>query len=225
MSPVIQDKKSVREDVPRRSRAGRPKDATKRAAILAAARDLFRAQSYDSVTMGAVAARAGVSQMTLYSHFADTETMFETVVRALSDEMLSAIAGPDRAAAPLRERLNSVGIGFLRVVLDASVRTMGLTLSASLQTDQALARRFYQAGPGRTRSALATIIAEAMACGELAADSPEWAADDLISLWEGGLPGQLAFGLIEQATEDEIVRRARRGTEVFLRAYSQPGKS
>jgi len=39
------------------------------------------------------------------------------------------------------------------------------------------------------------------------------------------LPGQLAFGLIEQATEDEIVRRARRGTEVFLRAYSQPGKS
>ncbi len=207
-----------------RARAGRPKDAAKRAAILAAAQSLFRVQSYESVTMEAVASRAGVSKMTLYSHFVDKETMFETVVRAMSDEMISAISGPDQAPAPLRERLNSVGIAFLTVVLDASVRMMGHTLSASLQTDQALARRFYEAGPGRTRAALAAIIAGSMARGELTADSPEWAADDLISLWEGSLPGQLAFGLIEQATVDEIALRARRGTEVFLRAYSPPGK-
>jgi TetR/AcrR family transcriptional repressor of mexJK operon len=191
---------------------------------LAAAQSLFRVQSYESVTMEAVASRAGVSKMTLYSHFVDKETMFETVVRAMSDEMISAISGPDQAPAPLRERLNSVGIAFLTVVLDASVRMMGHTLSASLQTDQALARRFYEAGPGRTRAALAAIIAGSMARGELTADSPEWAADDLISLWEGSLPGQLAFGLIEQATVDEIALRARRGTEVFLRAYSPPGK-
>jgi TetR/AcrR family transcriptional repressor of mexJK operon len=96
------------------------------------------------------------------------------------------------------------------------------SLSASLYPDQALARRFYDAGPGRTRLALSAIIEGATARGELTTDSPEWAADDLISLWEGGLSGQLAFGLIEQTTPDEIARRARRGTEIFLRAYARP---
>ncbi len=215
----------VMSDPPVRPRAGRPKDAAKGASILAAAQSLFHSQPYETVTMEAVATRAGVSKMTVYSHFADKETIFETVVRAMSDEMMSAVSGPGQAAAPLRERLNTVGIGFLRLILDPSVRMMGHTLSASLHKDQALARRFYDAGPGRTRAGLAAIIAAATARGELATDSPEWAADDLVSLWVGSLPDQLAFGVIEQTSADEIARRARRGTEVFLRAYACPGHS
>jgi TetR/AcrR family transcriptional repressor of mexJK operon len=212
----------VVSDASSRMRAGRPKDAAKRASILAAALSLFRSQRYETVTMEAVAALAGVSKMTLYSHFADKETIFETVVRAMSDEMMSAVPDPDQAAAPLHETLNSIGIAFLSLVLDPSVRMVRHTLSASLHTDQALARRFFDAGPGRTRLALSAIIEGAAARGELTIDSPEWAADDLIGLWEGGLPAQLAFGLIEQTTVDEIARRARRGTEVFLRAYARP---
>jgi len=210
-------------DAPVRPRAGRPKDPAKGASILAAAQSLFHSQPYETVTMEAVAARAGVSKMTVYSHFADKETIFETVVRAMSDEMMSAVSGPGQATAPLRDRLNTVGVGFLKVILDPSVRMMGHTLSASLNKDQALARRFYDAGPGRTRAGLAAIIAAATARGELATDSPEWAADDLVSLWVGSLPDQLAFGVIEQTSADEIMRRARRGTEIFLRAYARPG--
>jgi TetR/AcrR family transcriptional repressor of mexJK operon len=210
-------------DAPVRPRAGRPKDAAKGASILAAAQSLFYSQPYETVTMEAVAARAGVSKMTVYSHFADKETIFEAVVRAMSDEMTNAVSGPGQAASPLRERLNAVGVGFLKVILDSAVRMMGHTLSTSLHKDQALARRFYDAGPGRTRAGLAAIITAATARGELTADSPEWAADDLISLWVGSLTDQLAFGLIEQTPADEIERRARRGTDIFLRAYARRG--
>jgi TetR/AcrR family transcriptional repressor of mexJK operon len=174
--------------------------------------------------MEAVAARAGVSKMTVYSHFADKETVFETVVATVSDQMTSAMAGPDHAEAPLVERLTAIGVAFLTMVLDESVRTIQHTLPAALHTNQTLARRFYDAGPGRTRTALAAIIAEAAARGELATDSPEWAADDLVSLWEGGLPARLVFGVIEPTTPEEIARRARRGTEVFLRAYAPPSQ-
>ncbi len=211
----------VTSDTPPPARAGRPKDAAKRAAILAAARGLFLSQSYNGVTMEAVAARAGVSKMTLYSHFADKETMFETFVRAMSQEMVGALPGPDQAGATLRDRLTSIGISFLTVILDDSMRLLGITLSETLHRDQKLARRFYDAGPGRTRAALAAIIAGAMARGELTADSPEWAAADLMGLWEGDMPSQLAFGLIEPIPADEIARRARRGTDVFLRAYGR----
>ncbi len=204
------------------ARPGRPKDTAKRAAILAAAQDLFGGQPYDTVTMEAVAAQAGVSKMTVYSHFADKETLFETIVAAVSDQMTSAVSGTDDDAAPLSERLTTIGVAFLTMILDVSVRTIQHTLPAALHTDQTLARRFYEAGPGRTRRALAAMIAEAAARGELVTDSPEWAADDLVSLWEGGLPARLVFGLIEPTTPEEIARRARRGTEVFLRAYSNP---
>jgi TetR/AcrR family transcriptional repressor of mexJK operon len=204
-----------------RPRPGRPKDVVKRAAIIAAAKSLFRSQPYETVTMDAVAACAGVSKMTVYSHFVDKETIFETVVQALSDEMTSAVTRLDQAGASLRERLNTIGAAFLAVVLDVSMRMVRHTLSASLHTNQVLARRFYEAGPGRTRAALAAIVAEAMAQGELMTDNPDWAADDLLSLWEGGLPGQLTFGLIEQIGADEIERRVVRGTEVFLRAYAR----
>lgn len=201
-------------------RTGRPKDTAKRAAVLAAAQTMFCLQPYETVTMEAVAARAGVSKMTVYSHFADKETLFETVVAAVSDQMTSAIAGPDHADAPLAERLTAIGVAFLTVVLDSSVRTIMHTLPAALHGDQTLARRFYEAGPERTRRALADLISDAEARGELATDSAEWAADDLLSLWEGTTSARLVFGLIEPTTPEEIARRARRGTEIFLRAYS-----
>jgi TetR/AcrR family transcriptional repressor of mexJK operon len=174
--------------------------------------------------MEAVAARAGVSKMTVYSHFADKETLFETIVAGVSDRMTSAVSGTGDGDAPLRERLTSIGVAFLTMVLDPSVRTLKHTLPAALHTDQTLARRFFDAGPGRMRRALAVLIGEAAARGELAMDSPELAADDLLSLWEGSLSAQLVFGLIEATMPDQIARRARRGTEVFLRAYAAPSQ-
>lgn len=50
-------------------------------------------------------------------------------------------------------------------------------------------------------------------------DDPELAADDLVSLWEGSMPAKIAFGLAGLSTPEEIVSRAKRGTDVFLRAY------
>jgi TetR/AcrR family transcriptional repressor of mexJK operon len=134
--------------------------------------------------------------------------------------MIDAVSTTDHSEAPLRERLTAIGTAFLTLVLAPHVRTITLTLPAAVRDNPALALRFYEAGPGHTRAALAAIIAEAAERGVLATDSPIWAADDLLSLWEGGLLGQLIFGVIEPVSPEEITRRARRGTEVFLRAYA-----
>jgi TetR/AcrR family transcriptional repressor of mexJK operon len=199
---------------------GRPKDIAKREAIIKAARGLFASQPFDLVTMDAVAARAGVSKMTVYSHFNDKETLFETIVTATSDQMIRAMSAPE--ADSLRERLIAVGTTFLGVVLGSDICTMAHTLPGTLRANRALADRFYAAGPGRVRAALASIIATAAAGGELTVDDPDRAADDLVSLWEGSMPAKIAFGLAELCTPDEIRQRAWRGTAVFLRAYETP---
>ena len=53
---------------------GRPKDPAKRAAILDAAEKLFLSQGFTGTSMDAVAKEAGVSKLTVYSHFSDKET-------------------------------------------------------------------------------------------------------------------------------------------------------
>jgi TetR/AcrR family transcriptional repressor of mexJK operon len=199
-------------------RPGRPKDIAKREAIIKAAHALFATQPFDLVTMEAVAARARVSKMTVYSHFHDKETLFETIVLATSDQMIAALTTPDPGGG-LRERLISVGTVVLGVILGSDICTMAHSLPATLRANRPLADRFYAAGPGRVRAALAGIIAEAARRGELNVDDADRAADDLVSLWEGGMPAKIAFGLAGLSTPEEVAERASRGTDVFLRAY------
>ncbi len=207
-------------DLPATHRSGRPKDSAKREAIVTAARGLFASQPFDLVTMEAVAARAGVSKMTVYSHFHDKESLFETIVAAAADQMIGSLPASGRGDG-LSERLVAVGTVFLGVILGSDICQMGHTLPGALRANRNLAERFYAAGPGRVRAALATMIAAAAASGELTVDDADWAADDLVSLWEGGMPARIAFGLTERGTPEEIRHRARRGTDVFLRAYKR----
>lgn len=215
MSPVS---KSADNDQAGPHRSGRPKDTAKRGAILKAARALFASQPFDLVTMEAVAAHAGVSKMTVYSHFHDKETLFETIVAESSDLMIRALSSPELAGT-LRERLIAVGREFLTVILGSDICTMAHTLPGTLRANRALADRFYMAGPGRVRAALAGMIAAAAERGELSVDDADRAADDLVSLWEGSMPAKIAFGLADLSTPGEILSRAERGTDVFLRAY------
>jgi TetR/AcrR family transcriptional repressor of mexJK operon len=205
----------------RSTRPGRPKDAAKRRAILDAARTLFSGQAYDGVTMEEVAARAGVSKMTVYSHFTDKETLFEALVRQESDRMAEAFSMP-ASDGGLAERLTAFGGVFLRMILEHETACMMSTLPAMLHSHQEAAWRFYEAGPGRTLAGLRAVIAAAAAAGELLVDDPGLAAEDLVSLWLGPLPARMAFGIVASVSPDEVDRRARRGTSVFLRAYQNP---
>ena len=74
---------------------GRPKDPGKREAILAAARTMFLEQGYNGASMDAIATAAGVSKLTVYSHFGDKESLFNAAVHATcSLSMLSGAFGP-----------------------------------------------------------------------------------------------------------------------------------
>jgi TetR/AcrR family transcriptional repressor of mexJK operon len=86
-----------------------------------------------------------------------------------------------------------------------------------------LALRFYQAGPGRVKPVLAALISEAAAKGLLDVDNALLAAEDLFSLWEGGMRAEMGCGLSGPITPDLIEGRVRRGTAVFLRAYAVAG--
>jgi AcrR family transcriptional regulator len=59
---------------------GEPRYPAKRAAIARAALDLFVRDGYERTSVDAIAAEAGVSKRTVYSHYADKERLFLAVI-------------------------------------------------------------------------------------------------------------------------------------------------
>src|SRR6516164_6192555 len=57
-----------------------------------AALTLFASDGYERTSVDAIAAEAGVSKRTVYSHYGDKENLFLSVVRDTYDGMLSRIA-------------------------------------------------------------------------------------------------------------------------------------
>ena len=70
---------------------GRPKDLAKRQSILDAAKTLFLTKGYANTSMDAVAGLAGVSKLTVYSHFTDKETLFSSAIMSKCTEQLPVL--------------------------------------------------------------------------------------------------------------------------------------
>jgi TetR/AcrR family transcriptional repressor of mexJK operon len=110
-------------------KALREGSAVKRAAIIAAARDLFVRQGADRVSMDAVAAQAGVSKRTVYDYFGDKRRLFLAI---LDDASQSLNASVRRALDDhLPEALQITTVPELEKALTAVAVELGTTIVGS----------------------------------------------------------------------------------------------
>jgi AcrR family transcriptional regulator len=169
---LTKPKTSPPAGTPARGR-GRPKlrdDATQRAHIVAAARDVFLAGGYDATTMDAVAQRAGVSKRTVYQLFDGKDALFAAIVAAHRDLMLNVPEGDDDR--PLDVALESI----FRLDLDAdserdrTVLLRLMMLETRMRPD--LARVVFRHGPEESRAILAGWLARQAERGRIAIGEP-----------------------------------------------------
>jgi len=73
--------------VPKDDSEGRTVNAAKNAQIVAAARKLFLEKGFGETSMDAIAAEAGVSKPTLYSHFKNKIALFSEIIEATCAEI------------------------------------------------------------------------------------------------------------------------------------------
>jgi len=207
---------------------GRPRDPRKRDAILDAARALFFARGIEAVTMEAVASASGVSKMTLYGLFPDKATLFEEVARAQAGRLLGVLGAAfpqesraDPAPPLLREALARFGAALLGFWNSAEVRAFIAIMATEAQRFPDLARRFYQAGPERGRHALAAVVRDAAARGEiqLGGVEPEQVAEDFIGLLQGLAPLRQHLGMWPVMEAGALEAQARHAADVLVRAY------
>ncbi len=197
---------------------GRPKDLGKRAAILDAAKEMFIELGFNGVSMDGIAARAGVSKLTVYSHFGDKDTLFAQAIQAKCVEMMPDALFITDSEGPLHDQLLGIGHAFFALISsDAAIATQSMMLTPD--TDDRIRQMFWQAGPQRTETALADFLAARTARGELAITDTHLAARQFFCLIKGELHTHMMCGLCRAPEQHDTDAHIAASVDFFIRAY------
>ena len=198
---------------------GRPKDPAKRLAILEAAKRLFMLKGYDGSSMDAIAAEAGVSKLTVYSHFTDKETLFACAVESKCAEQLPSLFFELRPDSSIEQALLTIGRGFSALVnSEESLAMHRLMVSQGAHNPQ-LSQLFFNAGPQRVIDAMQHLLELANAHGQLRIDNPQHAAEHFFCLIKGGCNFRRLMGLCQHLNGREAETHVQEVVQLFVRAY------
>ena len=199
---------------------GRPKDLEKRAAILEAAKLLFPVHGFDGVSMDAIAAEAGVSKLTVYSHFKDKDALFRETVRVKCEEQLPAAMFMADLKGPIRKQLRSIAKGFFALIMSEEAISMHRMMHAQARGDAKLPRLFWEAGPQRITEGMAEFLKAEAAAGQLEIPDLHRAASQFLCLLKGEPHARQMCGICGPLTPKEIAAHIDATVDFFLRAYA-----
>ncbi|NLA01700.1 MULTISPECIES: TetR/AcrR family transcriptional regulator C-terminal domain-containing protein [Pseudomonas] len=198
---------------------GRPKDLAKRQAILEAAKSLFLSLGYASTSMDAVAAAAGVSKLTVYSHFTDKQTLFCSAVMATCQLQLPDQLFEYPEHAPIEEVLLTIARSFQALISSDEAVKLSRLIMAQGNSDPGFGEYFYEAGPKRVLAGMEALLRGADARGLLRIDDPLRAAEHFFCLVKGAPDYRLMLGCAEPLCGEAAEAHVAEVIEVFLRAF------
>lgn len=166
----------------KRNGPGRPKDPAKRAAILEAAKHLFITHGYEGCSMDAIAREAGVSKLTVYSHFADKDTLFASAIEAKCQESLPAPLFERCEGAPIEQVLIDVAQRYVHLTRSSEALAIYRLLIVQAEQNPELSNMLFEAGPVRILHALTQLLSQAHTQGELRVEQPRWSAEQFLSM-------------------------------------------
>lgn len=208
-------------DVDAQSRPGRPKSAAKHDAIVEAARRMFTAEPYERVSLDAVATQAGVSKVTIYSHFPNKEALFiaaigagcESVFRKVDLKMGAAAADDD-----LSDLLVQLGCEFVEMIFDPEAERLHAVILAEGPRHPELPELFYESVVRRSTQIFAEFLGAQAAQGRLRLKDPYRAATQFLAIVQGEFRYRVELGL-PQADRREVEPYVRDCVDTLLRSW------
>jgi AcrR family transcriptional regulator len=195
----------------------------KRAAILAAAREVFTREGYMGASMDAVAAEAGASKRTVYQYFSDKEDLFAATVLDTVDRgyeyfrpRILALAEADDIESALRDEARAVITG----LMNPELLKMRRLVIAEAERFREIGREYYERSWVRTLALLADTLGTLTDRGLLRVDDPERAAHIFTWLIISIPANKVAFlgdGAVDSVPE--LIAHADEAARVFLAAY------
>lgn len=209
----------------KKTRAG---SASKREAILSAARELFLRDGFDRTSMDAISSAANVSKRTVYDYFGDKAHLLGAVLEAAAEATLNTLretldhhlsdTAAIRTQPALERALMDFAIDLGTVVIGSSNYSTLLALTSGLRTETSLVNSDPYA-TSAPEEAIAERLAHFHALGLLDAPDPREAADHF-----NALTILLAYSTVHdptQADPERIRRSIAGGVRAFMRAYGR----
>jgi TetR/AcrR family transcriptional repressor of mexJK operon len=202
---------------------GRPKDPLKREAILEAAKALFLSKGYEGSSMDGIATEAGVSKLTVYSHFTDKETLFSAAVKSKCEEQLPELLFEPADDIPIETALLAIGDAFFALLNSPATIEFHRVMIANSHLDPKLAMLFFEAGPQRVLQAMERFLTHARQLGKLDLPCPKVAADQFLCLVKGSLHFHVLVGCCYLPPPEDAKRHVQECVALFVRAYGKLG--
>lgn len=195
----------------------------KRRAIIDAATEAFLDNGYSRTTMDDIARLAGVSKQTVYMHFGDKQHLLTDIVMAILtaagdrvDDDIVKLGDSTNLEQDLRDHARRQ----LTAVLQPRPMQLRRLVIAEAATFPDLGRAFYELGPGRTITQLATAIARLGQRGLLTVNDATRAASDLNWLiMSEPLNRAMLLGDNGPPNRTATAEWADQGVHTFLAAY------
>lgn len=199
---------------------GRPKDIAKRQRILESAKSLFLKQGYVGSSMNQIAAEAGVSKLTVYSHFQDKATLFTAAIEETCTTLLYTQALDLQHADDFEMHLEQLCAIALHIVcLPEAIKLEYLMLSLAAEQNP-LVQQFYAASHGKMQSMWQGFFQQALNLGCLTSCPVDELQQCITSLLFGTRHHNVLLGmrpLPDAAQQRDIVKHSM---AIFLRQYA-----
>jgi AcrR family transcriptional regulator len=191
----------------------------KRAAIIAAAKDLFFKEGYAGASMAEITARVGGSKATLYSHFRSKEELLIAVVQdMIVPSQMLVEGGPSADDFPAW--LAWLGQRTIRRLTSYEFISIQRLATAEALRFPEVGRIYYEAGASPFYDFVARFFAEAMHKGVLRRADPRVAAEQYIEMCAGWLMRRALWNIPPAPTEEEIDANVRLAVTAFMQGYA-----
>ncbi len=214
----------MRNDTSTKARAalGRPVDAGKSEAILKAARAEFFNQGFARSSIESIAARAGVSKVTIYNRFGTKEALFVAAVETECDSMRQNLQFADISSLDLREALIGFGTKMMAFLDRDEMIRFERYLAVESENNPEIGRLFMDAGPRRMHRTLSDLLAKAVDSGKLDIDDTMMAAEQLAGMIKGLSDLERRMGQTKPSDDQNATReRVTSAVDVFLNSYAR----
>lgn len=199
-------------------RSQRAPDPRKRRAILDAATRSFFDHGFAATAIEQVAAAAGVSKVTIYSHFGDKRGLFTAAVERECERMGDHFRIEPMPHLSLRARLEAIGAAMVAFLSRPEMVQFERRIAAETEGDPMIGAAFLEAGPRRMLQAFSALLRALHASGEVMVAEPELAAEQFVAMCKGLGDLERRFGGSDDPQRSR--QRIAAAVETFCRAYS-----
>lgn len=196
----------------------RPSTLSKQRRVLDAAARSFFEHGFAGSSIEQIAADAGVSKVTIYSHFGDKRGLFGASIEDECSRMRGHLAIRPIPDGSLRDRLTAIGEAMVAFLSRPKMVQFERRIAAETEFDPAVGAAFLASGPHGMKKALAALLAAMDEAGEVRVPDPDLAAEQFASMCKGMGDIERRFGMPADPGRD--AERIAGAVDVFCRAYA-----